>query len=654
MPTLATFRPALQLLLALLSLVLYGVSCAGLATEKLKGDSATALVAFVAGVTVILVPGTMVCAKAKPQHFIATVWYDLASGSVLFVFLVAGLATLTYDTTYQRQVCSNPPRFSTGYDLGLVCTLVTTILAVGWICFALIVILGLVTATLAMRGWWMGDPKTAWSTVDELWSKGWNGSWSKRQTGEKPFAMTPAFLSLAPRRPCRTVEKVETETHALDQADLRQYLPFHFSLFVSATSLGGVASLIEQRLVSKPGADPRLVRISVGLEDFENLKADLIARLEKVIQYSNSVVLDSAYSVSIIQQPQRARAAGYGDKDRRPITPPLILKLECTDRRTRQPIPVDDVDTTFLVLAADLRTPEHGDANTISPSSSSLAISDHSSRSHSRTPTPSADLTSQHTQSRGSSPASRRTPAESHYITRTAVSTMAASPTQPPVPLPCGLTGPVEFSDSRSPMTSPTLSPNRPLSPVQSSSTHAVPGPSLKRPRRDSYDPSTGAAPSALIAYARNTLSPPSAGEEAEHGAIPNLIGTLHTNAYKLKDLQGEKGIFFVLPDLSVRTEGSFVLRLRLLSIGRAGTRTTGGTAVVASLHSNEFQVRSAKKFEGMLDPTPLSQCFAKQGVRIPTRKAAKSSAREAPAAADKKNKGKAKGRPRTAARTGA
>ncbi|GAA5959059.1 hypothetical protein JCM21900_000008 [Sporobolomyces salmonicolor] len=560
MPTLATFRPALQLLLALLSLVLYGVSCAALATEKLKGDSATAVVAFVAGVIVILVPGTMVCAKAKPQHFIATVWYDLASGSVLFVFLVAGLATLTYDTSDQRQVCSNPPRFSTGYDLGLVCTLVTTILAVGWICFALI----------------------------------------------------------------------------------------------SAPYLSGVASLIEHCLVSEPGAEPRLVRISVGLEDFENLKADLIARLRKVIQYSNSVVLDSAYSISIIQQPQRARAAGYGDKDRRPITPPLILKLDCTDRRTRQPIPVDDVDTTFLVLAADLRTPEHGDANTISHSFSSLAISDHSSRGHSRTPTPPADLTSQHTQSRGSSPASCPSPAESHYITKTAASTMAASPTEHPVPLPCGLTGPVGFSDSRSPMTSPTLSPNRPLSPVQSSSTHAVPGPPLKRPRRDSYDPSTGAAPSALIAYARSTLSPPSAGEEAEHGAIPNLIGTLHTNAYKLKDLEGEKGIFFVLPDLSVRTEGTFVLRLRLLSIGRAGTRTTGGTAVVASLHSNEFQVRSAKKFEGMLDPMPLSQCFAKQGVRIPTRKAAKSSAREAPAATDKKNKGKAKGRPRTAARTGA
>ena len=36
-----------------------------------------------------------------------------------------------------------------------------------------------------------------------------------------------------------------------------------------ATSLGGVESLIEQRVHSDPGADPRLIRISAGVEDLE-------------------------------------------------------------------------------------------------------------------------------------------------------------------------------------------------------------------------------------------------------------------------------------------------------------------------------------------------------------------------------------------------
>ncbi|GAA5842479.1 hypothetical protein JCM9279_005396 [Rhodotorula babjevae] len=62
------------------------------------------------------------------------------------------------------------------------------------------------------------------------------------------------------------------------------HLPHKLKFFVPATSLGGAESLIEQRLVSDPGADPRLVRISVGLEDFDDLKADLIEGLEAVQQ----------------------------------------------------------------------------------------------------------------------------------------------------------------------------------------------------------------------------------------------------------------------------------------------------------------------------------------------------------------------------------
>ena len=52
-------------------------------------------------------------------------------------------------------------------------------------------------------------------------------------------------------------------------------LPSCLKLFVHATSLGGVESLIEWRVMSDATADPRLVRISVGCEAWEDLKADL-------------------------------------------------------------------------------------------------------------------------------------------------------------------------------------------------------------------------------------------------------------------------------------------------------------------------------------------------------------------------------------------
>lgn len=51
-------------------------------------------------------------------------------------------------------------------------------------------------------------------------------------------------------------------------------LPHRLQYFMAATSLGGVESLIEYRLNSDTKADPTLLRLSIGLEDIEDLKAD--------------------------------------------------------------------------------------------------------------------------------------------------------------------------------------------------------------------------------------------------------------------------------------------------------------------------------------------------------------------------------------------
>ncbi|RPD67063.1 cystathionine gamma-synthase [Lentinus tigrinus ALCF2SS1-7] len=51
--------------------------------------------------------------------------------------------------------------------------------------------------------------------------------------------------------------------------DYATRLPHSLKYFVPATSLGGVESLIEQRANLDVNADPRLIRISVGVEDLE-------------------------------------------------------------------------------------------------------------------------------------------------------------------------------------------------------------------------------------------------------------------------------------------------------------------------------------------------------------------------------------------------
>lgn len=52
-----------------------------------------------------------------------------------------------------------------------------------------------------------------------------------------------------------------------------------------------------------------------------------------------------------------------------------------------------------------------------------------------------------------------------------------------------------------------------------------------------------------------------------------------------------------------------------------SGIINTGKAPILASCFSDVFSVYSAKKFPGVVDSTPLSRCFATQGIKIPIRK---------------------------------
>lgn len=57
---------------------------------------------------------------------------------------------------------------------------------------------------------------------------------------------------------------------------LARVLPSKLDLFHHATSLGGVESLIEWRALTDPNVDTSLLRISVGIEGWEDLRDDLL------------------------------------------------------------------------------------------------------------------------------------------------------------------------------------------------------------------------------------------------------------------------------------------------------------------------------------------------------------------------------------------
>ncbi|GAA5926772.1 hypothetical protein JCM3775_007035 [Rhodotorula graminis] len=377
-----------------------------------------------------------------------------------------------------------------------------------------------------------------------------------------------------------------------------------------------------------------------------------------------------AYTIKVVQQPVRARMCGMGDRDRRPISPPLIVQLYAHDRATGRELPVDNIDTTFLILAADLRSSDaRHDANLVNPSHTSTRAPTLSTSSSTAESPPSRSPTPPSHEFGYPSPVSSRTSPMSTY-----------APCLDGSSVPSGLEAPASPPRPRPSATTPTLSVTRPS-----------PGASKKRPHVDELPDSVVLPPTPAEPPAKRLVRAPSADEAAARqdesaeessmfipyvrvrrvgdtgapepppppqdvpvervdvdndearDAFPNLIGTLHTNAHKLKDVEGDTGVYFVLPDLSVRTEGAFRIRVRLLSIGLGRSRTESVSPIVADALTDEFRVFSAKKFEGMLDPTPLSQCFARQGVRIPTRRVAK--ARSAKAGAAVVEAGKAKER---------
>ncbi|KAG2174603.1 hypothetical protein INT44_006867 [Umbelopsis vinacea] len=100
-----------------------------------------------------------------------------------------------------------------------------------------------------------------------------------------------------------------------------------------------------------------------------------------------------------------------------------------------------------------------------------------------------------------------------------------------------------------------------------------------------------------------------------------NLMGSLIANAIQLENPQKTTGIYFVFPDLSVRSEGKYTLKFMFFDLA-VGEPLTMSTKVQAEVYTQSFTVYSAKKFPGMTGKsTELSKCFARQGIKIPIRK---------------------------------
>jgi len=118
----------------------------------------------------------------------------------------------------------------------------------------------------------------------------------------------------------------------------------------------------------------------------------------------------------------------------------------------------------------------------------------------------------------------------------------------------------------------------------------------------------------------------PSGSLSQSHNSHPepkenDLVGTVVSSLYSLKDTDNSQGGFFVFGDLSVRKEGTYRLEFILYELKLQDkecwllTRTT----------SDPFIVYAHKLFPGIEESTFLTRSFSDQGVRLRLRKDSRS-----------------------------
>lgn len=231
---------------------------------------------------------------------------------------------------------------------------------------------------------------------------------------------------------------------------------------------------------------------------------------------------------------------GFGDKDRRPITPPPCVRLIIKDLATGAEIEPSDIDSTYFVLTVDLWSQDGAsEVNLVRHSNHTPSVSISTTSTTSYPPPPDRHLVRMDVAV--SAPYGQQQimpPAMSGYGMH------QQSPYGAPPPM---------LPQSHDPHAQygappPQLPPSNPYG--QPPQMHAAGGmiPPMVAP-----GPPPPAPPGYMVAVNQVATHAPASGMFTR-----NLIGSLSVNAFKLLDTQQKTGFWFVLQDLSVRTEGFF------------------------------------------------------------------------------------------------
>ncbi|KAF9077023.1 velvet factor [Rhodocollybia butyracea] len=346
------------------------------------------------------------------------------------------------------------------------------------------------------------------------------------------------------------------------------------------------------------------------------------------------------YSLQVAQHPLRARMCGFGDKDRRPLAPAAVAKM-IVRRDDNSLVDSDDIDSSFFIVTVDLWSAD-------GKQEMNLVLHPSSTDRYAPPPPHSTPGT---TKQRRKGTTTSMGPPVSSSSSSSANPMSSVSPAEPPftptTPPTWGYPSWSQNDSSGNDMgyrpwnnSEPTWGQQQQQQSYNLNFDYAQ-GASVYVPATPTVPSMANLRPPYLHPYPNyNTPAPAPASSvpPPRHTYTRTLVGPLSANATRLLDEHRKPGIFFLFQDLSVRTEGTFRLRMRLMNIGRFpapeagatgvmsiddpddGHGTPGVSPVLAQVYTEPFTVYSAKRFPGVPDTTALSIAFGNQGQKLPLR----------------------------------
>ncbi|ODV62235.1 velvet factor family protein ASCRUDRAFT_74661 [Ascoidea rubescens DSM 1968] len=322
------------------------------------------------------------------------------------------------------------------------------------------------------------------------------------------------------------------------------------------------------------------------------------------------------YELIVAQQPEKARMCGLGDKDRRNISPPPCIKLCMRDKFTGKQLLADDLaDSQYYMLIAQLWDPERNIDLSIINSipdkkilTKKLKIANSNKKKFKKIVKNDTSINNinNHTYSNPKNidmnnniiiNTPNNTTSNNHLTVnndRDRDSDFDTTPISTP-----------GYNSGYTPNTPTT--PNTPHTPNTSNHSQTK----------------------TLIFDLELAKQSGNINDSFIHGPVRNLNGEVVKNPSKVKDLNGEYGLWFVFPEISVRVEGEFKLKFSLFKVNpldallNPNSQSASCTSLCEIL-SDRFKVYIPKQFPGVGKSTELSKCFANQGIKIPIRNSEK------------------------------